>query len=673
MKIPPHWRLRMSDIIAEYMINQFLEAIGRPIRPTSLPDTSIPLSAVFEADRIVQSMAKAYQNQRSFPIDIRRMAESLGPNETGTNEQKEQSLKERFPLEEAKEMIIGSDPPIGPDRGCPGHGIFLASYLMSSRQALVLSFPFGMRECGTNLELLFPALSRSVSNSRSWRTEEELFGGSRDPNGSKPALCKPPSFRHRLFVMHPDFYASGRETLCKLGQSTQIEEMKSVLSEWSLVYSVTSVIVNWATPFHRDQNCRIQWLDMLASIGGDPDLHMELDTLGVGLSYGPGMVLALSGKVLRHGVPQLVTAGAAAHGPLLLPLHVGWLGNSTGMGNPHGSWVQILCGCGYGSRFWDPQEAHMAETRYHFWHVAYQKSDATSARAAPKMHRWGQNRQTGLVGLKANGLDQEQMGLQTGRWGQWHCKRMGEAINIWVALKMHGGSKTSRWGTESAWIGPKRADWGLVGLKTDRAMLEVQQSQRLSGEGQGAAWSHRQAVDNECEARDADEEAHQAEMLTNKTVAPLSVPLEGSKMVRQQAAMQEHTASVQNHHGCAGQHQDPEPQPQGTKPTALPLEGERDGSESGSDGTSTGAGAQSGAGPKPEMYTLDRHYNGLSMPHVDQREEPVLMDVDREAVPAEGLVKKRRVKKIDAPFTILGSGCPGEVQGTCTLPLSGST
>ncbi|KIK77604.1 hypothetical protein PAXRUDRAFT_17392 [Paxillus rubicundulus Ve08.2h10] len=61
----------MSDIIAEYMVNQFLETIGQPTQPTpALHDTSILLSVVFKADQIVWSMAKAYENQRTFPINI---------------------------------------------------------------------------------------------------------------------------------------------------------------------------------------------------------------------------------------------------------------------------------------------------------------------------------------------------------------------------------------------------------------------------------------------------------------------------------------------------------------------------------------------------------------------------------------------------------------------------
>ncbi|KIK73372.1 hypothetical protein PAXRUDRAFT_20929 [Paxillus rubicundulus Ve08.2h10] len=50
-------------------------------------------------------MAKAYQNQRTFPIDIQHMAEALGLNETSTNEARENILKERFPVEKDEELV----------------------------------------------------------------------------------------------------------------------------------------------------------------------------------------------------------------------------------------------------------------------------------------------------------------------------------------------------------------------------------------------------------------------------------------------------------------------------------------------------------------------------------------------------------------------------------------
>ncbi|KIK77905.1 hypothetical protein PAXRUDRAFT_71631, partial [Paxillus rubicundulus Ve08.2h10] len=91
-----------------------------------------------------------------------------------------------------------------------------------------------------------------------------------------------------LMVMHPDLYALERETFLKLASSTQDKDMQQIILEWSMVYSVVSVIVNRATPFHRDHSCWVQWLDMLATIGGDPNLHIKLENLRVRLAYSPG-------------------------------------------------------------------------------------------------------------------------------------------------------------------------------------------------------------------------------------------------------------------------------------------------------------------------------------------------------------------------------------------------
>ncbi|KIK73189.1 hypothetical protein PAXRUDRAFT_74850, partial [Paxillus rubicundulus Ve08.2h10] len=147
----------------------------------------------------------------------------------------------------------------------------------------VLSKEF-QRDCVGNLELLFPDISRSITSSRSWRTQEDLFTESRirgtielspawyqqgwvvrqilGHHGERiltlPALQAPAGALQNailsatLMVMHPDLYASGRETLLKLASSTQDEDMQQIIPEWSTIYSVVSVIVNWATPFHRD-------------------------------------------------------------------------------------------------------------------------------------------------------------------------------------------------------------------------------------------------------------------------------------------------------------------------------------------------------------------------------------------------------------------------------------
>ncbi|KIK73989.1 hypothetical protein PAXRUDRAFT_176954 [Paxillus rubicundulus Ve08.2h10] len=302
MNIPSHWQLCMSNIIAEYMVNQFLETIGQPTRPTlALPNTSIPLSAVCEADQI-----------------------ALGLNEIGTNEAREKALKERFPVEKDEELVC--EPTLLLDQT----GVIIAWHLPG-----VLSEEFQV-DCVRNLEFLFPDISRSITSSRSWRTQEDLFTESQ----IRGAIELPPAWYQKgqvvrqilvhhveqiltlialqapaqagalknailsatLMVMDPDIYASGRETFLKVAGSTQDEDMQQIIPEWPTVYLVVLVIANWVTPFHGDLSFQVQWLDLLATIGGDPDLHIELENLGVRLAYSPGTVVGLSREVLQHGV-----------------------------------------------------------------------------------------------------------------------------------------------------------------------------------------------------------------------------------------------------------------------------------------------------------------------------------------------------------------------------------
>ncbi|KIK77489.1 hypothetical protein PAXRUDRAFT_166686, partial [Paxillus rubicundulus Ve08.2h10] len=106
-----------------------------------LPNTSIPLSAVFEADQIVQSMANAYQNQSI----------------------KGKALKERFLVEKDEELVCEQTLLLDQT------GVIMAWHLPG-----VLSEEF-QRDCVRNLKFLFPNISRSITGPRSWRTQEDLF------------------------------------------------------------------------------------------------------------------------------------------------------------------------------------------------------------------------------------------------------------------------------------------------------------------------------------------------------------------------------------------------------------------------------------------------------------------------------------------------------------------
>ncbi|KAF8833841.1 hypothetical protein BDN67DRAFT_916160 [Paxillus ammoniavirescens] len=90
-----------------------------------------------------------------------------------------------------------------------------------------------------------------------------------------------------LAIMHPDLYAA---------------EMAALLECWPSVFSTSSVIVNHETPFHRDHNSRVQWFDLLASIGCYPGSVFDMTTLGTACYYPPGSVIGISGNLVRHGV-----------------------------------------------------------------------------------------------------------------------------------------------------------------------------------------------------------------------------------------------------------------------------------------------------------------------------------------------------------------------------------
>ncbi|KIJ12098.1 hypothetical protein PAXINDRAFT_83487, partial [Paxillus involutus ATCC 200175] len=109
-----------------------------------------------------------------------------------------------------------------------------------------------------------------------------------------------------LAIMHLDLYVAGRESIIKLyeGQGPRDPEMAALLECWPLVFSASSVIVNRETPFHRDHNSRVQWFDLLASIGCYPGSVFDMPTLGTACYYPPGSVIGISGNLVCYGVAR---------------------------------------------------------------------------------------------------------------------------------------------------------------------------------------------------------------------------------------------------------------------------------------------------------------------------------------------------------------------------------
>lgn len=107
--------------------------------------------------------------------------------------------------------------------------------------------------------------------------------------------------------MHPDQYIEGLRNMSALQDmalSGDLPGIWDILQHWASVFTVLSIISNRETPYHRDPLSRGQWFNVLTSTGTYSTLRMSLSSLGMEVEYAPGVMLGISGKMVRHGVPR---------------------------------------------------------------------------------------------------------------------------------------------------------------------------------------------------------------------------------------------------------------------------------------------------------------------------------------------------------------------------------
>lgn len=118
-----------------------------------------------------------------------------------------------------------------------------------------------------------------------------------------------------LSIIHPELYYIGREAMTRLSSEPasggpwvaheEVPRLHDILTAWGHPWTAVSVMVNRATPFHRDVNGRNPWMDLLVTIGEYQQGRLELPGLGVRLLYDPRTVVGLLGKVVRHGAGEV--------------------------------------------------------------------------------------------------------------------------------------------------------------------------------------------------------------------------------------------------------------------------------------------------------------------------------------------------------------------------------
>lgn len=109
-----------------------------------------------------------------------------------------------------------------------------------------------------------------------------------------------------LAVVHPEQYEIGLAILDRIQKDPlllrQPEYAEGMLKIWCCPFSGMSVLCNARTPEHRDSNGRDNWYDLLATVGTYHQHKLRLPGFHTSVSYNPGTVVAICGRVIAHAV-----------------------------------------------------------------------------------------------------------------------------------------------------------------------------------------------------------------------------------------------------------------------------------------------------------------------------------------------------------------------------------
>ena len=100
----------------------------------------------------------------------------------------------------------------------------------------------------------------------------------------------------------PELHLIASKAIQKLRQGQGLKKWHENVKLWPSIFSGIEVISNRITPDHRDGQSAPPVYDFLVSAGTHKEAWLDLPDLEAKLSYKPCTVIAISGKVLRHGV-----------------------------------------------------------------------------------------------------------------------------------------------------------------------------------------------------------------------------------------------------------------------------------------------------------------------------------------------------------------------------------
>ena len=108
-----------------------------------------------------------------------------------------------------------------------------------------------------------------------------------------------------LSVIDPTQYTAGMTSLQWLADNSSLvgkgSHLPAILEVWNIPLSVVTIINNRETPTHRDAGGTNEMFDILMALGTYRLGTLQVPGLGIELHYCPGVMVALTSKVLLHG------------------------------------------------------------------------------------------------------------------------------------------------------------------------------------------------------------------------------------------------------------------------------------------------------------------------------------------------------------------------------------
>ncbi|KIK71907.1 hypothetical protein PAXRUDRAFT_91257, partial [Paxillus rubicundulus Ve08.2h10] len=102
-----------------------------------------------------------------------------------------------------------------------------------------------------------------------------------------------------LQVVHPSLHDICSQTLSTMQSNPNLQDSTT---GWPTVFEVMELIVNHAMPWHRDSGGCPEAYDCLLNLGNCQEARFDIADCGASLSYMPGSVIYLTGRVLMHSI-----------------------------------------------------------------------------------------------------------------------------------------------------------------------------------------------------------------------------------------------------------------------------------------------------------------------------------------------------------------------------------